>query len=242
MTRGTLTIDRALFASLTFAMAGAACATGRGAEVGVIDIPKQPAQPADAGAAPAPETPPVVAKASPPEDEGDPEEDGDPGFAVAEGGIAVAHGPGCGWVDPKTIAKPAGKCSDDQGTAPACAVMKACAGFTFPKQKCEAYRKYFKPKVAQKALDCLGKLSGQQACDACNAYRCGDLAMKSACPDPSADATCAQVTAKCKALSMNECKTYFSGLNAQGRTKLAGCLTSGSGCGFGIFSCAEGLF
>jgi hypothetical protein len=240
-------IDRSAFLGLTFAMAGVACNTGQSSVVaGVVDIPAQPPQPADAGAPPAAERPEPapVARAVPGSSakEPDDEDDDEIGTPTAEGGgVAVARGP-CGWVDPATVTRPAGKCSDDQGAAPACTVMRSCQGFAFPRQKCEAYRKYFKPKVAQKALDCLSKLTDKQACDACNAYRCGDLALKSACPDASADATCAQITSKCKSVSMTECKIYLSGLNAAGRAKIASCLTGNAGCGFGIFSCAEGLF
>jgi hypothetical protein len=244
-------IDRSSFLALTFGMAGGvgglACNTGPSPSVAglVVDIPPQPAQPRDAGA-PTPardDDPKRLATAAPPaEEEDDPDEEEDmPGAAVEGGGVPAAY-KACGMADPASVIRPTGKCSDEQGAAPACAPLKQCAGFAFPRQKCEAYRRFFKPRVAQKALDCLGKLGGQQACDACKVYRCGDLAMKSACADASADATCKQIIGRCPSVSMTECQTYLSGLNAAGRQKVAACFTGKSGCGFGLFSCAEGLF
>lgn len=243
-------IDRASFLSLTFGMAGLACNAGSSPIVAnVIDIPQQPPQPADGGA-PAPSPSPSVddpdakAMAVPAPDDDD---DDDLGSNVDEGGGVLGLAPlsnaqGCGWVDPKTVPRPALACKDDQGTAGSCATMTSCAGFAFPKQKCEAYRRLLKPKVAQKALDCLARLTSTQACDACNAYRCGDLALKGACPDASADGPCVQITTKCSSVSMTECRTYLAGLNAAGRARMVSCLTAQSGCGFGIYSCSESLF
>jgi len=242
MARG---IDRTSFLTLTFGMAGLACSTGPSAAGGVVvEIPRQPPQPGDAGlagpvVAKAEETPKLRAAAPPPEASDD-DDDGDLGSPSDEG-TAVAAAASCGWVDPATVARPQGVCSDDKGAAAACTVMKTCSGFAFPKTKCEAYRKYFKPRVAQRAVECLAKLTDKQVCDACNAYRCGDLALKGACGDPSADAACLQITVHCKAVSMTDCRTYLSGMNAAGRTKMVSCLTTSAGCGFGLFSCAEGL-
>jgi hypothetical protein len=247
-----LRIDRASFLTLTFGMAGVACNAGASPVVAnVVDIPQQPPQPGDAGA-PAPIASADAASSSAlrarpeapvaPEDD----DDADVGSSTTEGGVMrllpLSNAQGCGWVDPKTISAPPAACRDDRGAAGTCGVMKTCSGFPFPREKCEAYRKLFKPRVAQTALDCLAKLSDKQTCDACNAYRCGDLALKSACPDASVDAGCVQIVAKCSAVSMSECRTYMAGLNATGRAKMVSCLTGRTGCGFGIYSCAEGLF
>jgi hypothetical protein len=240
----SLRIDRASFLSLTFGMAGLACNSGPPPTVAanVVDIPLQPPPPADAGgaavAAPNDVSSKPLAVAEPADDD---VIDG----PVSEGG-AITLSPvdqaGCGWVDPKTVTRPAAACKDDEGTAGSCNVMKGCATFPFPRQQCESYRKTFKAKVAQRALDCLGKLTNKQVCDdACNTYRCGDRALKTACPDPSADASCTQIVAKCRSVSMNDCRTYLSGLNPTGRAKMVTCLTSKAGCGFGLFSCSESL-
>ncbi len=231
----SLRVDRASFLSLTFGMAGLACNSGlpKPAAANVIDIPLQPVPPDDAGA-PRESKPRVVPERA------DDAVDG----PVSEGGVAIApqESSGCGWVDPKTVTRPTAACKDEEGTSGACSVMKGCSGFGFPKQQCESYRKAFKPKVAQRALDCLAKLTKKQVCDdACNTYRCGDRALKMACPDPSADASCTQIVAKCHSVSMNDCRTYLSGLSQTGRAQMVSCLTSKSGCGFGLFSCSESL-
>ena len=249
-----LRIDRSSFLSLAFGMSGAAscsaaCNPGPPAvSANMVEIPAQPPQPADAGASNA-----VAAakgdepklRATPPKPEvDDDDDDDDMGLSVDEGG-GVAGGVAaatCGFVDPKKVTRPAAACNEDQGVAPSCAVMKSCPqGFPFPRQHCESYRASMKPKVAQKALDCLAKLSAKDVCDACTTYRCGELALKGACPDPGADASCNQITAKCKSVSMADCRLYLSGMNTTGRAKMVSCLTNKSGCGFGLFSCAESL-
>jgi len=245
-----LRIDRASFLTLTFGMAGLACNTGHSPTVAasVVDIPPQPPQPIDGGAPVAIariDDPSSKPQAVIPPGEDDDDDDDDMGAPSAESGVTLtplSNPNGCGWVNPKTLVRPTAACQDDQGTAGSCNVMKTCSGFAFPKQKCEAYRRLLKPKVAQKALDCLAKLTDKQTCDACNAYRCGDLALKLACPDTSADASCVQITTKCTSVSMTECRTYLAGLNVAGRAKMVSCLVAKSGCGFGIYSCSEGLF
>jgi hypothetical protein len=238
----SLRIDRASFLSLTFGMAGLACNSAQSPVVSanVVDIPLQPAPPSDAGAPLArPEDPNGAPRAVPESPDDDPQNG-----PVSEGGLGLVplNDTGCGFVDPKSVTRPTAACKDDEGTAGSCNAMKACSGFAFPKQQCESYRKALKPKVAQRAIDCLAKLTTKQVCDdACNTYRCGDRALKTACPDPSADAPCNQIVAKCRSVSMNDCRTYLSGLNAAGRAKMVGCLTSKSGCGFGLFSCSESL-
>lgn len=239
----SLRIDRASFLSLTFGMAGLACNTGPSPAVAanVVDIPLQPTSPVDAG--------PLAALSSDvhssPRAASEPADDGVMDAPTSEGGtitLVPLDETGCGWVDPKTVTRPSAACKDDEGTAGSCSVMKGCAGFAFPKQQCESYRKTYKAKVAQRALDCLAKLTSKQVCDdACNTYRCGDRALKTACPDPSADAPCAQIVAKCRSVSMNDCRTYLSGLNSAGRAQMVTCLTSKAGCGFGLFSCSESL-
>lgn len=238
----SLRIDRATFLSLTFGMAGLACNTGPSPVVAanVVDIPLQPTSPVDGGALAArPNDVSPIPRAVP-----DPDDDVMDGPA-SEGGVVTLvpmDETGCGWVDPKTVTRPTAACKDDEGAAGGCNVMKGCSGFAFPRQQCESYRKTFKPKVAQRALDCLAKLTSKQVCDdACNTYRCGDRALKTACPDPSADAPCTQIVAKCHSVSMNDCRTYLSGLNPTGRAQMVTCLTSKPGCGFGIFSCSESL-
>lgn len=238
----SLRIDRASFLSLTFGMAGVACNTGPAPTVAanVVEIPLQPAPPVEAGAPAAQPSDPGSQPRAVPEGRDDGIDE-----PTREGGtitLSPVDQAGCGFVDPKTVTRPTAACKDDEGTAGSCNVMKGCATFPFPRQQCESYRKTFKPKVAQRALDCLGKLTNKQVCDdACNTYRCGDRALKTACPDPTADASCTQIVGKCRSVSMNDCRLYLSGLNPTGRAKMVSCLSSKSGCGFGLFSCSESL-
>jgi len=240
-----LRVDRATFLSLAFGMAGTACNSGPGAvaAASVVEIPKQPPQ-ADGGASVPLATGPGPRASAAPAGSGAPRDDDDdddvPSPTDEGAGTSVAYA-ACGIADPAKISRPTAPCADDQGAAGSCKVMKACPGFSFPREHCESYRKGLKPKVAQKALDCLAKLSAKDVCDACTTYRCGDLALKSACPDPTADATCAQITAKSSSVSLAECKTYLSGMNAVGRAKMKSCLISQQGCGFGLHSCTESL-
>lgn len=236
-----LPIDRKTFLGLAFGMAGvAACRTGApSAAVNVIDIPKQPAAQDAGGAVVTTVTEPdqPVAKS----DEDDDDDEMLPSPVDENGGVMVAAST-CGWVDPKKVTRASGTCDDSQGTAPSCNALKACGGFSFPKEQCESYRKHFKPKAAQRAIDCMNKLTQKQLCDdACNAYRCGDQALKGSCPDPSADAQCQALATRCKTLTVAECRMYLSALNVAGRQKMVACLTAKGGCSAGIFSCSEGL-
>ncbi len=220
----SMRVERAGFLALVFGC------NGSGAVVAgsMIEIPPQPPEPPRDAAPPPSASVAIATKPPEPEEE---EEDEDAGAS----GV-------CGWVDPASVTRPAAACADDRGQAPACPALKACSGVVFPHAKCEAFRKYFKPRVAARAVDCLAHLSEKAACDACNAYRCGEVALKTACPDTSADATCMQIANTCRAVSLAECRLYLSGMNAAGRAKIAGCLAGAAGCGFGIFNCTEGLF
>jgi hypothetical protein len=234
-----LRIDRATFLGLTFGMAACNPGPGPAVSANVIDIPKQPDQLPDAGTPalgkPEPEKPLVIAPTD--------DDDDDFGMPTDEDGNTVTLTAACGFVDPKTVTRPAaGSCNDAQGPTPSCAAMKACPSFPFPRQQCESYRQHFQPKAAQRAIDCLSKLTQKQVCDdACNTYRCGDRALKTSCPDASADAMCRVLVGRCKSVQLSECTTYFSGLNAVGRVKVMSCMTARGGCGTGLFSCTEGL-
>jgi hypothetical protein len=114
-----------------------------------------------------------------------------------------------------------------------------CGSFPFPRTKCDAFRAAFKPRVAERAVACALRLGGREVCDACNTYRCGYEALMSACPDPTADATCQTILASCKQLTMADCRAYLSGMNAVGRQKMVQCVTQH--CSYGFYSCAEGI-
>ncbi|MBI2393413.1 MAG: hypothetical protein HYV09_27765 [Deltaproteobacteria bacterium] len=131
--------------------------------------------------------------------------------------------------------------SDDVGKAGYCAVKvpKSCAPFPFVHSSCNGARKYFKPKIAERAVSCMNKLGPDAVCAAMT-YECKDAALRSACLDATADADCQAIANSCPKASMTECRRYLSGLNALGRAKVTDCM-KGSSCGYGIYSCVEGL-
>src|SRR5207248_11591812 len=68
--------------------------------------------------------------------------------------------------------------------------------------------------------------------------RCLVLAARHACADPSIDATCASLVARCKNewWPMERCTALFSGLSVQGREHVADCML-GSACALGPAEC-----
>lgn len=156
-----------------------------------------------------------------PSEEGDSDDEPDDDVASAA----------CGEVDVRQVTRSSGACNDM--TAPP-ALCTACGTKGFGASKCATYKQYLKPKVAKAALDCLAKLSSR--CDSCAIYACGDRAMKSSCPDATADAECRALLKTCPRMSFDECSRYMSALLPSGRVKLKACMT---GCS--LYSCAEGL-
>ncbi len=132
--------------------------------------------------------------------------------------------------------------SDDLGKPAYCSVQvpKSCAPFPFVNQSCRGARKFFKPKIAERAVQCMHKLTPSAVCSAMT-YECREAAMKSACPDPAADNDCQTLAKKCPKMSINECRQYMSALNPAGRAEVIKCMATGGGCGYGIYSCTEGL-
>lgn len=132
--------------------------------------------------------------------------------------------------------------SDDVGKPPYCAIKvpKSCAPFPFVHSSCNGARKYFKPKIAERAVTCMHKLTPNAVCSAMT-YDCRDAAMRSACPDSQADLECQAIAKKCPKTSLTECRMYMNGLNTAGRIEVTKCMMTGSGCGYGIYSCTEGL-
>jgi len=255
-----MVIDRSRFLLLASAIA-AGCGPRREA------TPPTPVADADAGVPPpaaASVPPPKAAHHAPHEGvvgdawataEGYPAPNEGTGYWPAgEGYPAPAEG---GWTPPATaeggpsptlkamgIPVQSWTCSgsDDVGKPAYCSVQvpKKCAPFPFVNQNCRGARKYFKAKIAERAVMCMHKLTPDGVCGAMT-YECREAALRSACPDPSADADCQAMAKKCPKVSMNECKQLMSGLNAAGRAEVMKCMSSGSGCGYGVYSCTEGL-
>ncbi len=253
-------IDRSRFLLLASAIA-AGCGPRREATP-----PPQVVTDADAGVTPAPVATAAPAKAHPASHEGGvvgdawsvsagqpaPYEGGGGYWPAGEGYPAPAEGypPPNAEGGPSPSLKQMGipvqswTCSgsDDVGKPAYCSVQvpKSCAPFPFVNQNCRGARKYFKSKIAERAVQCMHKLTPNGVCSAMT-YECRDAALKSACADPAADVDCQAMAKKCPKMSMNECKQYMNGLNASGRAEVIKCMSSGSGCGYGVYSCTEGL-
>jgi hypothetical protein len=112
-----------------------------------------------------------------------------------------------------------------------------CAGATYAQQKCAAYKQYFDSKVASDALACLGTL-GSKVCDQSAANACGRTSLAKACVDRSLSALCGIATTKCNA-STADCTSLLSGLNDDGKEKVAACIAGG--CANGLPACVDGL-
>ncbi len=136
----------------------------------------------------------------------------------------------------QSVARPTGACSDDRGNPGDC--KKAMCSMGFICEQCEAYKNYFKPKIAERAVACVVAQTRTQSRDGCRTYQCGDQALKSACVDATADVECKGIAKRCKT-SVAECRGMLSGMNAAGRANIAAC--AAKGCPYGLWSCIEGI-
>jgi hypothetical protein len=128
-------------------------------------------------------------------------------------------------------------CNDALGAADDC--RKAfCRELPFVCDQCNAYKRYFKPRVAERAVACVIGQTERQAQDGCQTYRCGDRALKAACLDSTTDAMCVGIARACK-VSVDDCRGMLSGMNDAGRQKMAMCAVQG--CPYGLWSCVEGI-
>lgn len=249
-------VDRSRFLFLVSAIA-AGCGP-RTQAVAPVTSPEP-----DAGVAPATTAtgapkenyPPPIAEEPPPSVEGPasegiawPSAEGGPAWPSAEGGpawegTAPAEGGPAPTLEGMGIPVSSWTCSgsDDVGKPGYCAVKvpKSCAPFPFVHSSCNGARKYFKPKIAERAVLCMNKLKGDAVCAAMT-YECKEAALRSACADPGADVACQAIVQKCPKTKLAECKRYMNGLNPAGRAKVEQCM-SGPGCGWGVYSCVEGL-
>jgi hypothetical protein len=232
-------VDRKTFL-VTVAALAAGCGNSNQGDKTIVAIPAQPSA-TPVASSPAPSAPATEGRPPAPVNEGglaarpSPTEEGELPAPDAEG---IATGP---WV-PQCRAKPAprpsgAQCADDRGTPGDCKRL-GCAPGAWECSRCEDYKKYFRPKIAERAVACM--LSKRDK-SGCGPYRCGDEALRGACLDSSVDAMCATVARKCKT-TVDECRGMLSGMNAAGRGKMVACANQGSCNGAtGLWSCVEGL-
>ncbi len=233
-------VDRSRFLFLASAMAGGACASTPPA----TSPAPAPAPSASTVATSEPvSTPPAPHPLNPPDDAVYPS-------AEARVPRGPSYGPsheGRMTPPPKDKAKRAfnsAACSGDDVAAPvACSTVRedaSCAPFDFVHDMCSGDLAYLKPRIAERAVNCMRAAGPQRLCDAMTSYDCRDDALRSACADPAADAACAPIAQKCPN-RRDECRGYLSGLNDAGRAAASKCLSANTACSFGIWSCIEGL-
>lgn len=145
--------------------------------------------------------------------------------------------------DAASDASDAPLCTDEGITVPACSSGDAgdaggCALDTLP--ECTTIPKYFKPRSAKLAIDCLVKLPTCEGTTTNPVWDCAYAALEGACPDSTVDAFCTTLAASCPAADggsdagsselKTECAKYAGGLNADGRTRLQALVTAEGGC------------
>jgi hypothetical protein len=129
-----------------------------------------------------------------------------------------------------------GKCNDNVGKPGAC-VFKApgpqCESFSDIANECKMIAKSFKPKVAERAIDCMKQKSGTAAiCEFALASRCASEAIRTGvCPEKTADVACQQAVNNCSSgrggspLSLDECRAAYSSVQAKHKKKMMSCVS-----------------
>jgi hypothetical protein len=235
-------VDRSGFLLAVSAIA-AACAAQEPRTITVVAMPVQPTASPGATDEPAPPAPSAVAPTyegyglgSHPAREGftPPSREG---FTPAQEGVAPAQeGNDDAMCRAKKVTRLT-KCDDDRGNPGECS-KAPCRSTAFICSQCEDYKRYFKPKIAERAVACVVTQTPAQANDGCRTYQCGDEALKSACIDTTADSACTAIAKACKT-TMGECRGMLSGMNAAGRARITACAQKG--CPYGLWSCVEGM-
>lgn len=141
-------------------------------------------------------------------------------------------------------APPTPACDDTVGSPAACPAPGypseegGCGAL--PTKRCEDFKRAMKPRVAERAVDCLNALTPAQRCDPNRLNLCAHEALMNACPEPggavvtTAPAT-DDLTAHCDSIahacgtvglgpSPGECRATLAGLSAFGRDQMASCM------------------
>jgi len=123
---------------------------------------------------------------------------------------------------------------DDSGAAP-----KSCKPLRAPGPQCESFAdtvvlcgrmsKGLRPRVAEKAVDCLLAKSGKQSiCDFRAASECALSAIRKACVEPTTQSLCATPVKACGGrLSMKDCQSLLSAVKSNERRAMISCVTEG---------------
>jgi hypothetical protein len=222
-------IDRSVFFLLTATIAGAACASDPGATPKTVAETKQkPPETIEmptldaptASSTPAP--PAATAKAPPPPPPPPPPPAMKKKARLAEDEMCK---PTTKKFDPNR------KGCDDQGqVAMNCGAVSSypasetCGGPNPIREKCEAYKKTMKPKVAMATWTCQLRNNGKPNCETCPTSMCAYEALMGACPDAGARADCEGLAEKCDGVDVNKCTGMLSGLTVKARKYALACV------------------
>jgi hypothetical protein len=224
-------IDRAKFLLLTSTLAaGGACATANqdaGQMGAIVSIPAASVPPPPPSAVPTasiddgrPRHGPVLPEPDPGEDD----EDDDDDESVAS--------------TFKLSPQPA-RCDNNVGTPGVCGALRApgptCESFADTKDACGKMKAGFRPRVAEKVVQCFLQASGtQNICDFQKPQKCALVGLQSVCIDPSTESKCRSIVAGCSSgrrrgssLSMDLCQAALSAVTDKNKQKIAACMTEG---------------
>ena len=197
-----------------------------------VTPPSTPSKPVASAFIPAPTTPPPTPRGPIPE----------PRANRKSLGLENSCGKGKVPFDPNKQS-----CNDDQSAETDCVEIVSsgvypttesgrCPGAGAAQRRCNVYTRFFKPRIAHDAGECLKKATGR-ACDGCKFFRCGHESLMTACADHNADYECSVIDALCADVSKNRCLSYLSGMNQPGRDAMVDCLKKD--CGRGFLRCLE---
>jgi hypothetical protein len=132
---------------------------------------------------------------------------------------------------------------DDGGVVPrGCGTLKApgpqCESFSDTKAMCGKLSRGLRPRVAEKAVDCILSKSGKQSiCDFRGANECALAAVHKACIEPSTQSSCTPVVRACNGqLSMRDCQSLLSAVTDKHRREMLSCVTEGCSIDYCLYN------
>jgi hypothetical protein len=95
-----------------------------------------------------------------------------------------------------------------------------------------------RPRVAEKAVDCILSKSGKQSiCDFRGANECALAAVHKACIEPSTQSSCTPVVRACNGqLSMRDCQSLLSAVTDKHRREMLSCVTEGCSIDYCLYN------
>lgn len=212
-------IDRSKFLLLTASIAGAGCGSNSSSSSGGTVVVAAPVVTLPDSSPPSANTATAGASTKPGQTTGN---------ASDEEVLAAADR------TPGAAAESTSMC-DDGGPAPTgCSTIRApssqCESFSETKSMCSKLAHGLKPRIAEKAVDCLLAKSGKQPiCVFGVANDCGMAAVqKAACVDPSTQAECTTLVRNCGGrLNMRDCQSLMSAVVTGNRRSMIACMREG---------------